>query len=84
MAANAAVNAPYGKYADLIPGAQPASPEGDSGRFAAGPEPALTTCRTVRRWRKPSESSDLGILVFHEDAKVDPIGGVIVPVVVPH
>ncbi len=32
----------------------------------------------------PSESSDLGILVFHEDAKVDPIGGVIVPVVVPH
>ena len=31
-----------------------------------------------------SESSDLRALVFHQDAKIRPIGGVIVPVVVPH
>ena len=34
--------------------------------------------------RKPLQPPNLRILVFHEDAKVHNIGGVIVPVVVPH
>ena len=34
--------------------------------------------------RKPLEPPDLGVLVFHEYANCRKIGGVIVPVVVPH